>query len=71
MRKHLLLALSVGALALPLAACNDAKEHRDRGAELWSFAHPAAAGTFVDPDGRYRLASTAGPTAPSRPPPTA
>ncbi|MCK1518239.1 sorbosone dehydrogenase family protein [Bradyrhizobium sp. 190] len=26
MREHLLLALSVGALALPLAACNDAKE---------------------------------------------
>ena len=26
MRKHLFLALSVGALALPLAACNDAKE---------------------------------------------
>ena len=47
------LATCVGALALPLAACND-PGHRDRGAELWPFAQPAAAGTFVDPDGRYR-----------------
>ena len=65
MRKNIHLALCVGALALPLAACNDPQGYCDRGTDLWSFAHPAAAGTFVDPDGRYRQRSTAGPMAPS------
>ena len=31
------------------------QRHRDRGAELRSLSHPAAAGTFMAPDGRYRF----------------
>jgi hypothetical protein len=53
MRKNILLAICVGALALPLAACSDPQETATV-AQTLAPRHPAAAGTFVDPDGRYR-----------------
>ena len=71
MRKYILLATCVGALALPLAACNDPK---DTATAAESYG-PSP--TLPQPEHSWipRLSisprSTVGPRAPSRPPPMA